>query len=327
MSGRIAGMVLWLLAAVATSAQAQTVEYLHTDALGSVVAVTDANRNVIERREYEPYGSQLTPAVTNGPGYTGHVQDAATGLVYAQQRYYDAQIGRFLSMDPVTVNSGTGANFNRYWYGDNNPYTFMDPTGTCTGSRIRSDNGLCISSGGNTTETYGARQSEGRSTAGGTILDTITAPWGGWDDFKSAVRCTWECQMPGDGSLEANLAALPFIPIVGIETATARVTVAAERGISVLGRHPAYLQLGQSIPSRFFNIPTWIWNRMSPAQQWAANTRFLDRLVARGDQVFLATNAADAGAGTFFARELEYLISRGYTLSDDGWRLLPPGTR
>jgi RHS repeat-associated protein len=129
MSGRIAGIVLWLVAAVATSAQAQTVEYLHTDALGSVVAVTDANRNVIERREYEPYGWQLTPAVSNGPGYTGHVQDAATGLVYMQQRYYDAQLGRFLSMDPVTANSGTGANFNRYWYADNNPYTFIDPTG------------------------------------------------------------------------------------------------------------------------------------------------------------------------------------------------------
>jgi RHS repeat-associated protein len=129
MSGRIAGMVLWLLAAVATSARAQTVEYLHTDALGSVVAVTDANRNVLERREYEPYGSQLTPAVANGPGYAGHVQDAATGLVYMQQRYYDAQIGRFLSVDPVTANVGTGANFNRYWYVNNSPYRYVDPTG------------------------------------------------------------------------------------------------------------------------------------------------------------------------------------------------------
>jgi hypothetical protein len=87
MSARIMKIVLSLLLAVAASAQAQTVEYLHTDALGSVVAVTNTSRTVLERREYEPYGSQLTPAVTNGPGYTGHVQDAATGLVYMQQRY------------------------------------------------------------------------------------------------------------------------------------------------------------------------------------------------------------------------------------------------
>jgi RHS repeat-associated protein len=128
MSARIMKIVLWLLFAVAASAQAQTVEYLHTDALGSVVAVTNASRTVLERREYEPYGAQLTPAVTNGPGYTGHVQDAATGLVYMQQRYYDAQIGRFLSVDPVAARD-KGDNFNRYGYAFNNPYRFTDPTG------------------------------------------------------------------------------------------------------------------------------------------------------------------------------------------------------
>ena len=45
------------------------------------------------------------------------------------QRYYDPQIGRFLSVDPVTANGSTGANFNRYWYGNNNPYRFTDPDG------------------------------------------------------------------------------------------------------------------------------------------------------------------------------------------------------
>lgn len=120
-------MFLWLLAAVPS--HAQNVEYIHTDALGSPVAVTDANRNVIERSEYEPYGQVINRPLRDGPGYTGHVEDAATGLVYAQQRYYDPSIGRFLSVDPVTANSGTGANFNRYWYAANNPYKFVDPDG------------------------------------------------------------------------------------------------------------------------------------------------------------------------------------------------------
>ncbi|MEZ0469592.1 RHS repeat-associated core domain-containing protein [Luteimonas salinilitoris] len=113
---------LWLLLGLAwmQPAQAQTVvRYYHTDALGSVV----------ERREYEPYGAQLTPAVQDGPGYTGHVQDAATGLVYMQQRYYDAKLGRFLSVDPVTADANTGGNFNRYWYANNNPYKSIDPDG------------------------------------------------------------------------------------------------------------------------------------------------------------------------------------------------------
>ena len=45
------------------------------------------------------------------------------------QRYYDPQIGRFLSVDPVTADSATGANFNRYKYAANNPYRFTDPDG------------------------------------------------------------------------------------------------------------------------------------------------------------------------------------------------------
>jgi len=49
--------------------------------------------------------------------------------VYMQQRYYDPVVGRFLSVDPVTADSVTGSNFNRYWYANNNPYRFTDPDG------------------------------------------------------------------------------------------------------------------------------------------------------------------------------------------------------
>ncbi|MDQ3288888.1 MAG: hypothetical protein M3Q42_11655 [Pseudomonadota bacterium] len=110
-------------------------KYQHTDALGSPVAVTDASRQVIERSEYEPYGKRLassTPAVKDGVGYTGHVEDAATGLTYMQQRYYDPGIGRFLSVDPVTAyDTGDYRYFNRYAYAFDNPYKFTDPDGRC----------------------------------------------------------------------------------------------------------------------------------------------------------------------------------------------------
>jgi RHS repeat-associated protein len=108
---------------------AQTVTYIHTDALGSVVAETDENGNVIKRYDYEPYGGVVGGQVADGPGYTGHVSDAATGLSYMQQRYYDPMIGRFLSTDPVVSDVNAGANFNRYKYAANNPYTFKDPDG------------------------------------------------------------------------------------------------------------------------------------------------------------------------------------------------------
>ena len=123
-------LFLWALLSVwVLPLQAQTVEYVHTDALGTPVAITNAAGQVIERSEYEPYGTLVNRPLTDGPGFTGHVQDATTGLTYMQQRYYDPMIGRFLSVDPVTADSATGANFNRYWYANNNPYKFTDPDG------------------------------------------------------------------------------------------------------------------------------------------------------------------------------------------------------
>ena len=106
-----------------------TTKYQHTDALGSPVAVTNQAGTVIERNNYEPYGTVIGKPTYQGIGYTGHVQDAATGLTYMQQRYYDPQVGLFLSVDPVTAYSNPVGQFNRYWYASNNPYKFKDPDG------------------------------------------------------------------------------------------------------------------------------------------------------------------------------------------------------
>lgn len=132
---RSGSVPLWSCALVAglswlAPASAQTtVRYLHTDALGSVVAKTDANGNVIERMTYEPYGDVVGEDLTDGPGYTGHVRDAATGLNYMQQRYMDPQLGMFLSVDPVTAFEQPVGQFNRYRYANGNPYKFTDADG------------------------------------------------------------------------------------------------------------------------------------------------------------------------------------------------------
>ena len=104
------------------------IKYQHTDALGSPVATTNTSGALIERTNYEPYGSAIGKTV-DGIGYTGHVMDGSTGLTYMQQRYYDPTLGRFLSVDPVTANFDTGGNFNRYWYANNSPYAYRDPDG------------------------------------------------------------------------------------------------------------------------------------------------------------------------------------------------------
>lgn len=68
-------------------------------------------------------------APETGPGYTGHVGDSDSGLVYMQARYFDPTVGRFLSVDPAYPVPGDMFAFNRFNYANNSPLTHVDPDG------------------------------------------------------------------------------------------------------------------------------------------------------------------------------------------------------
>jgi RHS repeat-associated protein len=131
-SGRFAAFLGGVLLAVHLPAYA-AVEYIHTDSLGTPIAITDSDGNVIQTSEYEPYGKLLNRPLTDAPGYAGQETDATIGMSYMQQRYYDPQLGRFLSLDPAQVDQTSASNFNRYAYANNSPYNFKDPDGRQSG--------------------------------------------------------------------------------------------------------------------------------------------------------------------------------------------------
>jgi len=88
---------------------------------------------ITQRFDYKPFG-EGTPTQKAGVGYTGHLEDTDLGLTYMQQRYYDPVIGRFYSNDPVDMlghmqRGNPTMGFNRYAYGNNNPYKYVDPDG------------------------------------------------------------------------------------------------------------------------------------------------------------------------------------------------------
>lgn len=80
-------------------------------------------------------GTRSPPCVTiwgqanEGPGYTGHVADTDSGLVYMQVRHYDPVVGRFVGTDPSRPGPGDSFLFNRYAYANNSPLVHVDPDG------------------------------------------------------------------------------------------------------------------------------------------------------------------------------------------------------
>lgn len=179
-----------LLTMTWSAAGQEIIEYIHTDALGSPVAVSDSAGNVIRRTVYEPYGATVGEGPTDAPGFTGHVTDSATGLTYMQQRYYDPAVGAFISSDPVTPHAAPVAMFNRYRYASNNPYRFYDPDGRCTGSRIKNGDGTCKSSGEFTTQASSATSAAARSV--GSVFSHSSVSTMGGDaapsDFPGETR-------------------------------------------------------------------------------------------------------------------------------------------
>jgi hypothetical protein len=61
---------------------------------------------------------------------------------------------------------------------------------------------------------------------------------------------------------------------------------------------------------------------MSDAERWAANQKFLDRVIAHGDEIILATPLSKVRPGSYFARELEYLASKGFRPNAEETKLI-----
>jgi hypothetical protein len=93
---------------------------------------------------------------------------------------------------------------------------------------------------------------------------------------------------------------------------------------AVLGHYPEYVQLSDKMAARRFEIPKEHWKKMSEADRWKANQKFLDRMIRKGDEIILATPASQARSGSYYARELDYLKSQGYRLNSEGNKMLPP---
>jgi RHS repeat-associated protein len=99
------------------------------DHLGSVRGWHRLSDGARGEADYSAWGVRTVVSNTTGTmpvsSFTGHYQHAASGLVLAPYRAYDAELGRWLSEDPIGEEGGV----NLYGYGPNNPLGGVDPFG------------------------------------------------------------------------------------------------------------------------------------------------------------------------------------------------------
>ncbi len=100
----------------------------HCDALGSPRKMTNESGTVVWTGAYQPFGEMITGS-GNVHGFTGKEVDSEMGLNYFCQRYYDPQLGRFMTLDPFGGYIELPQTQMRYGYCVNNPLKYIDPLG------------------------------------------------------------------------------------------------------------------------------------------------------------------------------------------------------
>ncbi|MDF9878676.1 RHS repeat-associated core domain-containing protein [Cellulosimicrobium cellulans] len=115
--------------ATRTKTGASGVNTLVADHHGTAEIAINNGTNQPTRRYHDPYGNArgtTTPWVDD-KGFLGKPTDT-TGLTHIGARYYDPQVGRFISADPI-VDLTDPQQWQSYAYANNTPVTTSDPTG------------------------------------------------------------------------------------------------------------------------------------------------------------------------------------------------------
>lgn len=115
-----------------------TTYYYVLNLQGDVVKLVDGGGTSVASYAYDAWGNILSSsgskAEINPLRYRGYYYDTETGSYYVSSRYYDPEIGRWISPEPNVYNGefdeGAGLiGYNVYAYCANNPVNNLDPTG------------------------------------------------------------------------------------------------------------------------------------------------------------------------------------------------------
>jgi RHS repeat-associated protein len=104
-----------------------TSSYYEQDGLGSITSLSSPAGSLANTYTYDSFGklTASTGTLTNPFQYTGRGLDPETGIYEYRARFYDENVGRFVSEDPIRFKGG----IDFYAYVKNRPTRYKDPLG------------------------------------------------------------------------------------------------------------------------------------------------------------------------------------------------------
>ncbi|WP_347731941.1 polymorphic toxin-type HINT domain-containing protein [Streptomyces sp. CAU 1734] len=113
------------------------VSFIAADRHGTGDLAIDATTGAVTQRRTDPYGNPRSGGTQSSAwpgqkGFVGGTIDAATSLTNIGARQYDADLGKFISVDPI-IDVNDPQQMNGYSYANDNPTTYADPTGLVLG--------------------------------------------------------------------------------------------------------------------------------------------------------------------------------------------------
>ena len=116
---------------ISQSADEKAQFYLYDSIGRNVSALINFAGKVLNNYQYDAFGGSFSEAqdVPNIYKYCGEQFDEETGLIFLRNRYYDPEIGRFISKDLRPGKLNRPSTINSYCYVENNPINFVDPWG------------------------------------------------------------------------------------------------------------------------------------------------------------------------------------------------------
>jgi RHS repeat-associated protein len=235
--------------------------FYSTDGHGSVRQLTDTAGAVTDTYTYDAFGKLIasTGATPNPYLYTGERFDADLGLYHLRARHYDAERGRFVSVDPYPGQIDEPISLHKYLYAHADPVNLIDPSGlsamTEYGIKIRLIALRIVSS----------LRALGRAIACIFIkVASVLASMVGYDEWAQVI----------------DLAASLFLNHCPCKLSRRRTTVLGE---NMTERVIPFARRTGGRPLPFGTSPEQ-WDRMTPRQRWRMNDGALRTRIREGDR-------------------------------------------